>query len=276
MNATAPHAMRPEHLRQRAELLLERRPRARDRGQHRRDLAHLRLHAGRRHDHRRRCRASPPCSGTACSSGRRARPPSPASTPASFATGALSPVSAASCVSSVAERRIRPSAGTMSPASTCDDVARHDVDGRHEGDRAVAHDLRLRHLQVRERVDARARLQLLARAEHDVEEDQQRDDDAGRDLADHEAHGDDRDQHDVHRVAQLLRCHRPDRRRLLALDLVRAVPRETCRRLRARQAGRASDSIAATTSAGSRAYGGSGCPSDTVTRCATRASSRSR
>ncbi len=36
---------------------------------------------------------------------------------ASFAIGALSPVRAASCVSRVAERRIRPSAGTMSPAS---------------------------------------------------------------------------------------------------------------------------------------------------------------
>ena len=42
----------------------------------------------------------------------------PASAPASFAIGALSPVSAASCVSSVAERTMRPSAGTMSPAST--------------------------------------------------------------------------------------------------------------------------------------------------------------
>ena len=40
------------------------------------------------------------------------------STAASLATGALSPVSAASWVSSVAERMIRPSAGTMSPAST--------------------------------------------------------------------------------------------------------------------------------------------------------------
>ena len=43
---------------------------------------------------------------------------SPASTPASFATGALSPVRAASCVSSVAERTMRPSAGTISPASS--------------------------------------------------------------------------------------------------------------------------------------------------------------
>ena len=37
---------------------------------------------------------------------------------ASLGMGALSPVSAASCVSRVAERRIRPSAATMSPAST--------------------------------------------------------------------------------------------------------------------------------------------------------------
>ena len=43
---------------------------------------------------------------------------SAARTPASLATGALSPVSAASCASSVAERTIRPSAGTMSPASS--------------------------------------------------------------------------------------------------------------------------------------------------------------
>ena len=41
------------------------------------------------------------------------------SVPASLATGALSPVRAASCASSVAELRIRPSAGTMSPASSC-------------------------------------------------------------------------------------------------------------------------------------------------------------
>ena len=36
----------------------------------------------------------------------------------SLAIGALSPVSAASCASSVADRTMRPSAGTMSPAST--------------------------------------------------------------------------------------------------------------------------------------------------------------
>ena len=60
----------------------------------------------------------------------------PGRTAASLATGALSPVSAASCVSSVAERTIRPSAGTMSPASSCDDVAGHDVDRRHQRDAA--------------------------------------------------------------------------------------------------------------------------------------------
>ena len=50
------------------------------------------------------------------------RSPTPTSPPANvaccLAIGALSPVSAASCVSSVADRMIRPSAGTMSPAST--------------------------------------------------------------------------------------------------------------------------------------------------------------
>ena len=67
------------------------------------------------------------------------------------------------------------------------------------------------------------RLELLARAEDDVEQDQQRDDDPGRHLADDEAHRGDRDEHDVHRLAQLLERDLPDRRRLLAGDLVRAV-----------------------------------------------------
>ena len=42
-----------------------------------------------------------------------------ARTPASFGMGALSPVRAASWASRVAERRMRPSAGTRSPASSC-------------------------------------------------------------------------------------------------------------------------------------------------------------
>ena len=87
-----------------------------------------------------------------------------------------------------------------------DDVARHDVDGRHERDAAVAHDLRLRHLHVRERVDALARLQLLARAEDEVEHDQEADETAVETWPISEAHDRDRDQHEVHRVAQLLQC----------------------------------------------------------------------
>ena len=159
----------------------------------------------------------------------------PARTPASLATGALSPVSAASCVSSVAERTTRPSAGTMSPASSWIDVAGNDVDRRHECDAPVAHHLRLWHLHVREGVDALARLQLLARAEHEVEDDQECDEDSRRDLADEEACDGDADEHQVHRVAELLQGDRDDRGRHLALDLVRAVTREPRRRLGGRQ-----------------------------------------
>ena len=65
-----------------------------------------------------------------------------------------------------------------------DHVAGNDVDRRHECDAPVAHHLRLRHLHVREGVDALARLQLLARAEDEVERDQERDEDSGGDLAD--------------------------------------------------------------------------------------------
>ena len=102
----------------------------------------------------------------------------PGSTPGSFATGALSPVSAASWVSSVAERRMRPSAGTMSPASTCTRSPGTTSRRGNQRERAVAHNLGLRNLQARERGHARPRLQLLAGAEHHVEQDEQRHDDA--------------------------------------------------------------------------------------------------
>ena len=94
----------------------------------------------------------------------------PGRTAASLATGALSPVSAASCVSSVAERTIRPSAGTMSPASTCDDVAGDDSLAGTWRDLTVAEHAGLRDLHLRQRVDARARLQLLPGAEHEVQQ----------------------------------------------------------------------------------------------------------
>ena len=44
-----------------------------------------------------------------------------------------------------------------------DEVAGNEIHRRHERDRAVAHDLGLRHLQVRQRVDAGARAELLPR-----------------------------------------------------------------------------------------------------------------
>ena len=55
-------------------------------------------------------------------------------------------------------------------------------------------------------------------------------------LADDEAHRRDRDEHDVHRLAQLLERDLPDRRRLLGGELVRAVARQTGRGLRLGQA----------------------------------------
>ena len=105
--------------------------------------------------------------------GRRAPTSAGGQRPRSLGIGALSPVSAASWVSSVAERTIRPSAGTMSPASSCDDVAGDElVAGTSASSPSRTHP-GLRHLHLGQRVDARPGLQLLARAEHDVEHDEQ-------------------------------------------------------------------------------------------------------
>ena len=54
-----------------------------------------------------------------------------------------------------------------------DDVAGNDLGRRDQRDLAVAQRLRLRHLQLRQRVDARPGLQLLPGAEHHVQHDQQ-------------------------------------------------------------------------------------------------------
>ena len=97
-----------------------------------------------------------------------------ASAPASLAIGALSPVSAASCASSVADRTIRPSAGTMSPASTWTMSPGTTSVAGDQRDVAVADHPRLRHLHLGERVDAGPRRQLLPGAEREVEQDQQR------------------------------------------------------------------------------------------------------
>ena len=100
----------------------------------------------------------------------------PGSAPASFGIGALSPVSAASWVSTRRSVEDPPVGGDDVAGLDLDDVAGDDVDRRDEGHRAVAQHLRLRHLQVRQGVDARPRLQLLPGAEDDVEQDEQRDD----------------------------------------------------------------------------------------------------
>ena len=103
----------------------------------------------------------------------------------SFGTGALSPVSAASCVSSVADLRRRPSAGTMSPAST----------GQYRPARARSAGTSAACRRARPACGicsfARASTLALAfnswRVPRKTLQDQERDDDAGRDLADHEA-----------------------------------------------------------------------------------------
>ena len=74
---------------------------------------------------------------------------------ASLATGALSPVSAASWVSSVAERMIRPSAGTMSPASTSTMSPGTTSRAGTCTTLPVAQHPALRDLHLRQRVDAR-------------------------------------------------------------------------------------------------------------------------
>ena len=141
--------------------------------------------------------------------------------PASFAIGALSPVSAASCVSSVAERRIRPSAGTMSPASswtmspgttsTAGTSAR--VPSRTTcacGTCSFDSASTLARAFSSWRVPSTT-LSTISSATMI----------AGRDLADEEAHDDDRDQHEVHRVLEL--AERDG-------DRGGAVPRRSCSR----------------------------------------------
>ena len=211
-----------EHLGEGVELLLQRRPGPCDRGQHGGDLTHLGLHPGRGHHHRP---GSPGHRGVLeqhvglvaeadvdSSRGRRA----------SLGIGALSPVSAASCVSSVAERRIRPSAGMMSPASTLTTSPGTISVAAISPHLPVADDPGLGHLQLGQRVDAGSGLELLPRVPRTMLSTiSSATITTGRDLADHDADQRHRDQHEVHRIAQLPQRHRHDRRRLLRRDLVR-------------------------------------------------------
>ena len=160
----------------------------------------------------------------------------PGSTPASLPTGALSPVSAASCASSVAEWTSRPSAGTMSPASTCTmspgttSTAGTSASAPSRTTFACG-TCRFDSASTLARAFSSCRepsttLRRISSADHDPR----------GDLADREAHHHDRNQHDVHRIAELAQRDGPHRRRLLTRDLVRPEPLQPLRRVRRRSA----------------------------------------
>ena len=100
----------------------------------------------------------------------------------SSATGVLSPVSPASSISSVAATRIRPSAGTLSPASKPTMSPGHQLLGRDLDALAVAADVRRHDQHLAERGDALGRLALLVQPHHRVEDGQAEDDQPGRDV----------------------------------------------------------------------------------------------
>ena len=159
-----------------------------------------------------------------------------ASTPASFATGALSPVRAASCVSSVADRMIRPSAGTMSPASS-ETMSPGTISTA--GTRATLPSRKTFACGTCrfDRASTLARAFSSCRAPSTTLRTMSSATMTAVEVSPiSEAHDGDGDQHEVHRVAQLLQRHRPDRRRLLGRDLVRAPPGASVRRLGAGQA----------------------------------------
>ena len=105
-----------------------------------------------------------------------------------------------------------------------DDVAGHQVVRGDLHQRAVPPDPGLRFLHRGQRVDALAREHLLAGADDDVDHHQEADDEGRRPLPDGRAHRRDGDQHDVHRVPQLLEDHRPHGRCRLRGQGVGAVP----------------------------------------------------
>ena len=94
----------------------------------------------------------------------------------------LSPVSADSATSSVAAERRRPSAGTTSPASTEDDVARYQLLGRDldESPPRRTRALMINHLL--ERGNALRGLALLPQAEYRVEQCEKEEDEPGAEL----------------------------------------------------------------------------------------------
>jgi hypothetical protein len=84
------------------------------------------------------------------------------------------------------------------------DVAGDEFRGGDDEEFTVANHLGLRHLELREGVHARPGLEFLPGAQDHVQRDEQAHDEGGRDFADDDADRDDRHQHDVHRIAELL------------------------------------------------------------------------
>ena len=172
-----------EHLGQRVQLTLQWRTRARHRREHRRDLAHLGVHPRRRDDDG---------GGTARHRGvleEHVRAVAESDVGGSEHAGILrdgGTLAGEGCFLRLEGRRAQDAAVGRHHV-TCLEL--HDVPGDHLGRRdedesAVAHDAGLRDLHGGEGVDAGAGGQLLAGAEADVEHDEQRDQQARRDLTD--------------------------------------------------------------------------------------------
>ena len=149
-----------------------------------------------------------------------------------FETGRLSPVSAASAISSVAADSSRPSAGTMSPASTDTMSPGHELLRRDLHELTVAPDARLDDHHLLQRGDRLGCLALLAQAEHRVEQRQEQQDETGSELLQGIQAPDPRDeQHDLHRVAVLPHERAPARLDGRLGELVRPDGREPRRGL---------------------------------------------
>ena len=140
----------------------------------------------------------------------------------------LSPVSPASSISRVAATRIRPSAGTLSPASKPTMSPGHQLLGRDLDELTVAADARRHDQHLAQRGDALGGLALLVQTHHGVDHGQADDDQPGRDVLQGDDADDRRaDQHELHQVAVLAQERLPARLLGLLGQLVRPVPLPT-------------------------------------------------
>ncbi len=226
-----------QHPGQRVQLLLQRRPSPGDRRQHRGDLPHLGVHAGSG-DHHRRC-----APGHRSVLEQHVRPVAERN----IAGREGSAVLGHGCAFPGERGFLRLQSRGPDDPPVCrndvtsldlDQVTGHHFDRRDQDQTSFADHLRLRDLQIRQRIHAGPGLQLLTRRQNHVQQDQKADDDACRDLPDHETHRCHHDQHDVHRISQLGQRNNQDRRRLLPFDLVATVSRQAGRGLGAGQTAR--------------------------------------